>query len=102
MNERLEKLRYALGLEWGQLAERLGISRAMLGFIRNGTRRPSAALSLRITELEASLGSNNTATVATNFIDWKDRAMKAEAKLFQLRKAIQNLIKVNEHLEGAL
>ena len=101
MEERLEKLRFALGLEWGELAQKLGISRAMLGFIRKGDRRPSAKLSLRITELEQTIGSNSVATVATD-INWKERALQAEKKLLQLRKAIQSFIRVTENLEGAL
>ena len=35
-------------------------------------------------------------------IDWKARALKAEAKLNQLRAAIRNFTKVVENLEGAL
>lgn len=101
MNERLEKLRFALGLEWGELAEKLAISRAMLGFIRNGIRRPSAKLMFRITELEQSVCSNSVANLTTS-IDWKERALQAEMKLQQLRKAIQNFIKVTENLESAL
>ena len=101
MNERLEKLRFALGLEWGELAEHLKISRAMLGFIRKGERRPSAALSLRITELEATVGSNQVVDSATG-IDWRERAISAETKLSKLREAIKGFLKVVENLEGAL
>ena len=101
MEERLGKLRFALGLEWGELAQKLGISRAMLGFIRKGNRRPSAKLSLRITELEQTIGCNPVAAATTD-IKWKDRALQAEKKLLQLRKAIQSFIKVTKNLEGAL
>ena len=101
MNERLEKLRFALGLEWGQLADQLKISRSMLGFIRKGERRPSAALLLRISELEASTGSNPVVDIATG-IDWRARALSAETKLSKLREAIKGFIKVVENLEGAL
>ena len=101
MNERLESLRFSLGLEWGELAEKLGISRAMLGFIRKGDRKPSAKLSLRITQLEQTISSNTVATNSSN-IDWKARALDAEKKLLQLRKAIKGFIRVTENLENAL
>lgn len=105
MDERLENLRKQLCLDWGELAQKLGISRAMLGFVRRGTRNPSAALLRRIRELEEGESSHSSNIVAIGFqdgVDWKKRALDAEAKLMQLRKAIQNFIKVTEHLEGAL
>ena len=101
MNKRLENLRFALGLEWGELADELGISRAMLGFIRKGDRKPSAKLSLKITKLEQTISSNPVA-IESSGIDWKERAWAAEKKLLQLRKAIKSFIRVTENLENAL
>ncbi len=92
MNERLEKLRYALGLEWGELAEKLGIGRAMLGFIRKGDRKPSAALMRRIADLEASISSHIVAN-EENALEWRDRALKAEQKLQRIKMLVRQLQK---------
>ena len=101
MNERLETLRYSLGLEWGELAERLGISRAMIGFIRNGKRKPSAALLLRISELEQKAGGNPVA-VANNATNWRERALQAERKLLQVREALDLILKGTAKLNEAV
>ena len=98
MNKRLETLRYSLGLEWGELAEKLGISRAMIGFIRNGKRKPSAALLLRISELEQKACGNPVA-VATN---WRERALLAERKLLQVREALDLILKGTAKLNEAV
>ena len=101
MNKRLETLRYSLGLEWGELAERLKISRAMIGFIRNGKRKPSAALLLRISELEQQAGGNSVA-VANDATNWRDRALTAERKLLQVREAIDLILKATAKLNEAV
>ena len=101
MNKRLETLRYSLGLEWGELAARLGISRAMIGFIRNGKRKPSAALLLRISELEQQAGGNPVA-VANDATNWRERALLAERKLLQVREAIDLLLKATAKLNDAV
>lgn len=101
MEKRLETLRYSLGLEWGELAERLKISRAMIGFIRNGKRKPSAALLLRISELEQQACGNPVATTndATN---WRARALAAERKLLQVREALDLILKGTAKLNEAV
>jgi transcriptional regulator with XRE-family HTH domain len=101
MNKRLETLRYSLGLEWGELAERLKISRAMIGFIRNGKRKPSAALLLRISELEQQAGGNSVA-VANDATNWRERALLAERKLLQVREAIDLILKATAKLNEAV
>lgn len=53
---RLDRLRQALVLEWGELAARLGINRTMLHYLRKGQRAPSQKLERRIQELEHELG----------------------------------------------
>lgn len=58
MDERLRKLKDNLGLEWGELAEKLCISRAMLGFIRRGDKPASSKLLRRIADLELSCRCN--------------------------------------------
>ena len=101
MNKRLETLRYSLGMEWGELAERLQISRAMIGFIRNGKRKASAALLLRISELEQQAGGN-TVAVATDATNWKERALQAERKLLQVREALDLILKGTTKLNEAI
>jgi transcriptional regulator with XRE-family HTH domain len=56
LDTRLAALREALRLEWGQLAERLGVSRAMLDFMRKGQRNPSFRTLERIEAAEHAAG----------------------------------------------
>lgn len=56
MEERLQRLRQSLRLEWGQLADRLGMSRAMLDFVRKGQRNLSFPALSRLEEVERSAG----------------------------------------------
>jgi transcriptional regulator with XRE-family HTH domain len=56
MDERLQKLRAALRMEWGQLAAHLGMSRAMLDFVRKGQRNLSFPALARLEEAERSAG----------------------------------------------
>ena len=101
MEKRLETLRYSLGLEWGELAERLGISRAMIGFIRNGKRKPSAALLLRISDLEQQACGNPVA-VENATTNWRERALLAERKLLQVREALDLILKGTTKLNEAV
>ena len=101
MNERLETLRYSLGLEWGELAKRLGISRSMIGFIRKGDRRPSAALLLRISELEQQACGTSVAT-ANDATNWRERALSAERKLLQVREALDLILRGTAKLTEAI
>lgn len=54
MNERLTELKTRLNLKWGELANKIGISVAMLGFLRRGERRPTAKILAAIASLEAA------------------------------------------------
>ena len=54
MNERLTELKTRLNLKWGELASKIGISVAMLGFLRRGERRPTAKILAAIASLEAA------------------------------------------------
>jgi len=56
MEERLQLLRQKLRLEWGQLAERLGLSRAMLDFVRKGQRNLSFKALNRLEDAERAAG----------------------------------------------
>jgi len=80
MNERLNKLRFSLGIDWGELARRLGISRSMLGFIRRGDRPVSAKLHQRICQLERETSSQTVAT-CPNCQMLLNRVIELEAQL---------------------
>ena len=54
MNERLTELKTRLNLKWGELASKIGISVAMLGFLRRGVRRPTAKILAAIASLEVA------------------------------------------------
>ncbi len=54
--ERLERLRAAKTLSWGELCADLDIKRSMLHYLRNGDRGPSAKLSRRIEKAEKDAG----------------------------------------------
>ena len=56
MNDRLRTLRFALRLEWGELAKRLDMSRSMLDFVRKGQRNLSFGALHRLEDLERSVG----------------------------------------------
>ena len=62
MPDRLENLRRALTLNWGELATKLEISRAMLDFIRTGARNPSAKVLRKIEQAEIEAGIKNGMT----------------------------------------
>lgn len=100
MDERLKKLRFALGLEWGELAEKLCISRSMLGFIRRGDKEPSAKLMFRISELERPL-SSKIVTVGSND-QWQSRALIAERKLNEVNEALSLILQGAKKLQEAL
>lgn len=56
MNDRLQKLKKSLSIQWGEMANRLGVSRSMIDQIRKGTRMPGPRLERRIRELEQDAG----------------------------------------------
>ena len=56
MNERLQRLREALRMEWGELAKHLKMSRAMLDFSRKGQRNLSFKAIRRLEEAERQAG----------------------------------------------
>lgn len=56
MKNRLENLREVLLLNWKELAEYIGISRAMLDFIRAGTVEPSPKIIRKIIDAEKKAG----------------------------------------------
>lgn len=55
MEKRLENLKNALGLNWGELADFIGISRSMLDFLRTGVRTPGAKVLRKIEQAERQL-----------------------------------------------
>jgi transcriptional regulator with XRE-family HTH domain len=56
MNERLQKLKEALRMDWGELAAHLRMSRSMLDFARKGQRNLSFKAVRRLEELEREVG----------------------------------------------
>ena len=56
MERRLQHLRQVLRLEWGELAEKLDLSRAMLDFVRKGQRNLSFKALNRLEEVEREAG----------------------------------------------
>jgi transcriptional regulator with XRE-family HTH domain len=56
MNARLQNLREALKMEWGELATHLGISRSMLDFVRKGQRNLSFPAIRRLEAVEKEAG----------------------------------------------
>ena len=53
---RLEALREALVMNWGELANHLSISRSMLDFMRKGIRNPSAQMLRQLADAERAAG----------------------------------------------
>ena len=79
MEDRLNALKERLGVQWNELAQLIGISVPMLGFLRRGDRKPSPKVLLSIKTLEDSDCSTTTAT-KDELQRWKARAHAAEAR----------------------
>lgn len=79
MEARLTALKERLGIQWNELAQQIGISVPMLGFLRKGDRKPSPKVLLSIEALESSSFSATT-TTRDELQRWKDRAHAAEAR----------------------
>lgn len=56
VGHRLEALRSRLTLSWAELADRIGISRSMLDFVRAGDRDPSPKTLRKIAAVEVDAG----------------------------------------------
>lgn len=98
MEARLNALKERLGVQWNELAEQIGISVPMLGFLRHGNRKPSSKVLLAIEALERSDISTTTATKG-ELQRWKARALTAEARA---AAAEEKLKLVNEALDYIL
>lgn len=79
MEERLFALKERLGIQWNELAQLIGISVPMLGFIRRGIRKPSSKVLLSIKALEETNSSTMIAT-KDELQQWKSRAHAAETR----------------------
>jgi len=88
MNNRLENLRVKLHLNWGELAEYIGISRSMLDFLRFEKREPSKNLMQRIEELEKEINKDVTTKNTTTQYDGID----------ELNKTMKEVLKVLERI----
>ena len=78
LNERLNELRFSLGVDWGELAKMLGISRSMLGFIRRGDKPVSPKLHQRICQLERSAGSQTCTCMEEAVAVWVSNGYSAQ------------------------
>lgn len=56
MDERLNRLRVTLRMQWGQLADHIGLSRSMLDFVRKGQRNLSFEALHRLESAEREAG----------------------------------------------
>ena len=97
MNDRLAVLKERLGLQWNELADALGISVPLLGFIRRGDRKPSPKVLMAIETLEHSDVSATTATkdmqlLRQRAIVAENRAQVAEKKLAQVCEALDHMM----------
>lgn len=96
---RLSNLRHGLRISWGELAEELQISRAMLTYIRNGDRGVSPSIEARIEELEVGVYKNATecTTIDNESSDnhfAEVKSLREQLKLSQEReKALLEIIK---------
>ena len=99
INERLNRLRFSLGLDWGELAKRLCISRSMLGFIRREEKTLSPKLMKRISDLEKEVGSNPVATcencqiLLNRVIELEKVVINSDRIMDQKAKAVVQLFK---------
>ena len=97
MKDRLEALKDKFGLQWNELADALGISVPLLGFIRRGDRKPSSKVLMAIETLEHSDVSATTATkdiqlLRQRAIVAENRAQIAEKKLAQVCEALDHIL----------
>ena len=97
MNDRLAVLKERLGLQWNELADALGISVPLLGFIRRGDRKPSPKVLMAIETLEHSDVSSTAATkdmqlLRQRAIVAENRAQVAEKKLAQVCEALDHMM----------
>jgi transcriptional regulator with XRE-family HTH domain len=107
MNTRLEALKERLGLQWNELADALGISVPLLGFIRRGDRPPSKKVLIAIESLESSDINTTTATKDTQLLKQRaiaaeNRAQVAEKKLAQVCEALEHILKAVTILKEAV
>lgn len=103
MDRRLDNLRQALRLEWGELCTKLDVGRVMMHYIRSGERTPSMKLIRRIEAAEAEAGLRPAAAVVV-----PDEALGGLASLREpsselrkpaaLRREFAALVKLAERL----
>lgn len=81
----MKNIRQKLGVTQRELAEMLGVSQNYVAQIESGKKTVSRKLKLSLERLSDQY-------VDDHFIDWKQRAIKAEAKLETLKNQIMELI----------
>ncbi len=91
----MEALRNALTVSWGELAERLQISRAMLDFLRTEARNPSQKLLRRIIALEQEAGlfkpSASSMTVVESAGEYHVMAGKKAVNMLELLQDVKRI-----------
>jgi transcriptional regulator with XRE-family HTH domain len=108
MDERLQRLRTTLRMEWGQLAQHLGMSRAMLDFVRKGQRNLSFPALARLEEAERSAGiappilAVEEAPLPCETPKEKREIFSAKAELRAIASALRELCQRVERLEKRL
>ena len=103
MAARLEALRMKLGLDYGQLANRLGISRSMLGFLRTGTKPASPKIMRRISDIETVDTSDlrNREAEALERIGILKKIYEYERAAYEIESTIELLRRVSDSREEA-
>ena len=105
MPHRLENLRKALTLNWGELAAKLEISRAMLDFIRTGARNPSPRVLRKIEQAEIEAGLRGGRAVRDSPVDYGASGLNRAAleemggikkELDALSRRVEDFIKRHE------
>lgn len=81
----MKNIRQKLGVTQRELAEMLGVSQNYVAQIESGRKSVSKKMQLSLEKLSAD-------DVADSFVDWRQRALIAEAKLESLKSQIMDLI----------
>ena len=97
MLQSIKDIRNSLGFTQGEMAELLGITRNYLALMETGRRKTPDELLQKATVL-----FDTNSVTDKNVAYWKNRAIRAEARLDSLRGAIRSFNDVVIKLEGAL
>ena len=96
MDERLTELKTRLNLKWCELADKMGISVGMLGFLRRGVRRPTPKILATISALESDTKN------ATSSQQVQHHATKESQARISLEIENRRLKEENASLQGEI